>query len=283
MSNIKLGCQLVSIIIPVYNEGRFISKCLESINNQTYKNFEVIVINDGSTDNSVDLVRDSRNVSLFMQVHSGPGSAKNFGTRVAKGEILVFIDGDMYLDKDYLKNIIKPLINKECIATYTTEEYVANIDNIWAKCWNINVGLSHASPARRINLNDETLGMAIRAVFKKNFILYGGFDPKFGYIDDRSITKLKGKVLVARNAICYHYNPDRLSDVFLSARWIGRSKMFKSNINNIIGYLPINSLRIAIKRVWKGAPFYFLIFKIIFDLGLLSGIIHNNLSNNRSK
>ncbi len=283
MSNNKSACQLVSIIIPVYNERKFISKCLDSISDQTYKNFEVIVIDDGSTDNSVELVRNNKIVSLFIQVHRGPGSAKNFGASVAKGEILVFIDGDMYLDKDYLKNIIEPIINKKCIATYTTEEYVANIDNIWSKCWNINVGLSYISPARRINLNDETLGMAIRAVLKKNFVSYGGFNPKFGYIDDRSITKLKGEVLAAKNAICYHYNPDRLNDVFLSARWIGRSKMFKLNLSNIIRYSPINSLRIAIKRVWEGAPIYFLIFKIIFDLGILNGIIHNNLSRNRSK
>ncbi len=283
MSNSKLSCQLVSIIIPIYNEGRFISKCLDSINSQTYKNFEVIVIDDGSTDNSAELVRNNRNISLYTQEHNGPGSAKNFGVSLANGEILVFIDGDMYLDKDYLKNIIEPIVNKKCIATYTTKEYVANINNIWAKCWNINVGLSYVSPARRINLYDKTLGMAIRAILRKNFILYGGFNPKLGYLDDRSIKKLKGKVLASRNAICYHYNPDRLSDVFLSARWIGRSKMFKLNPNNIIRYSPINSLRIAIKKIWNGTPSYFLIFKIIFDLGLLSGIINNNLSNNRSK
>lgn len=283
MSNSKPSCQLVSIIIPVYNEGKFISKCLESINNQTYKNFEIIVIDDGSTDNSVELVRNNKNVSLFVQVHKGPGSAKNFGASIAKGEILVFIDGDMYLHKDYLKNIIKPIINKKCVATYTTEEYVANIDNIWAKCWNINIGLPYNSPARRINLNDETLGLAIRAVLKKNFVLYGGFNPKLGYIDDRSIKKLKGKVVASKKAICYHYNPDRLSDVFLSARWIGRSEMFKFNLNNIIRYSLINSLRISIKKICEGVPLYYLIFKIIFDLSLLSGIIHNNINNNRSK
>lgn len=274
---------LISVIIPVYNEEKYIEECIQTIINQTYSNFEIIVVDDGSIDNSSKIISKYNSVTLVKQQHRGPGSAKNLGAKCSKGKILVFIDGDMYLHKNYLREIINPLLNGNYIATYTTSEYVSNINNIWAKCWNINIGLPYNYPAPRINFKDEFLGLAFRAILKKKFISYGGFDSKLGYIDDRSINKIKNRIIAVDNAVCYHFNPDNLIDVFLSARWIGRSVTFVCNFNNLLKYSIVNSLRIAIRKIVYGAPIRFLIFKIVFDLGLLIGMINNNISNNRSK
>ncbi|MCW8966769.1 MAG: glycosyltransferase family 2 protein, partial [Candidatus Pacearchaeota archaeon] len=99
----------LSIVIPVYNEEKYIGKCLESLNKQTYKNFEIIIIDDGSTDKTVEIIKKF-DVHLIKGKHKGTAFSRNLGAKSAKGEILIFIDADMTFDKDYLKNLIKPIL-----------------------------------------------------------------------------------------------------------------------------------------------------------------------------
>lgn len=97
----------VSIIIPVYNSQKEIDRCLESVIRQTYRDFEVILINDGSTDNSLEicelyLLKDER-IRLFTQENSGAASARNVGIEKAKGEYIKFVDSDDELPDDCLE------------------------------------------------------------------------------------------------------------------------------------------------------------------------------------
>ena len=88
----------VTVIIPTYNEEKVIEACLESLSKQTLKDAEIIVVDDGSTDETINIlqkVRKSRGVKIFKQKHKGPGAARNLGVRRAKGEVLVFVDADM--------------------------------------------------------------------------------------------------------------------------------------------------------------------------------------------
>jgi len=90
----------VSVVIPYYNRAHTIIRALESVVNQTYSNFEIILINDGSTDNSEKIVNDffakHKNVELIhlKQVNSGPSKARNEGIRMARGEYIAFLDSD---------------------------------------------------------------------------------------------------------------------------------------------------------------------------------------------
>ncbi len=100
----------VSIIIPVYNSQNYIERCLKSIIEQTYKNFEVIIIDDGSTDNSSNICnkyckKDLR-FKYFYKKNGGVSSARNYGLKVSKGIFISFIDSDDYLEKDFLKILI---------------------------------------------------------------------------------------------------------------------------------------------------------------------------------
>ena len=102
---------LLSIIIPFYNSGNIISRCLESIRQQTEKRFEVILINDGSTDDGPDLCSkycrvDSR-FRLLNKHHFGPSAARNVGISVASGNYIAFVDSDDYLSDNYVRTIIK--------------------------------------------------------------------------------------------------------------------------------------------------------------------------------
>ncbi len=101
---------LISIVVPVYNAENFLQKCMESILAQSYVNYELIAIDDGSTDSSLDILksfedRDPR-IKVFHQENSGPGSARNLGIRHAKGDWIVFIDADDTVDNDYLEMLV---------------------------------------------------------------------------------------------------------------------------------------------------------------------------------
>lgn len=98
---------MISVIIPVYNTDKFLKKCLDSIINQTYIDFEVIMVDDGSTDNSANICKsfvnkDSR-FKYFYKENGGSSSARNLGLRKAKGDYVAFIDSDDYIDSDYLE------------------------------------------------------------------------------------------------------------------------------------------------------------------------------------
>jgi len=276
----KNNAPTISVIIPAYNEEKSLKRCLESLIEQTYRNFEIIVVNDGSTDSTREIALRF-NIRLVDLSHGGPGRAKNYGVKIATGRILVFLDADMFVDKNYLRNIIRPIEEKRCIGTYTTEEFVANKENIWAKCWNINLGLPLS---RRIMVNNKRgYGQAFRAILRDKFLRSGGFDSKLGYADDKSLGQSGLTACPVDDAICYHYNPETLKDVYYSARWIGRSSDFSLTFKNLVRYSFVNSLRISLSKIDDGAPLVFLIFKLIFDLGIITGILFKNYKNNFAK
>ncbi len=101
---------LVSLIIPVYNVAPYLKRCLDSIVTQTYDNFEAIIVNDGSTDNSREIVynyilRDDR-FKLIDKENGGLSSARNAGMRVMKGEYVIFIDSDDWAETGFIKEMV---------------------------------------------------------------------------------------------------------------------------------------------------------------------------------
>lgn len=110
-----------SIIIPVYNVEKYIIKCLDSVFNQTEKDFEVIVVNDGTKDNSIELIKHY-NIKIINQKNQGLSAARNRGVKEAKGEYLLFLDSDDYLENDTLKQISKSLENNPDIVRFQIRE-----------------------------------------------------------------------------------------------------------------------------------------------------------------
>ncbi|QXE01062.1 glycosyltransferase family 2 protein [Terribacillus sp. DMT04] len=101
----------VSIIIPVYNVEDYLEKCIKSILNQTYNDFELILINDGSNDGSLKIcerfkLEDNR-IKLINQTNQGVGIARNSGLKIARGKYIYFCDADDYVDKDLLSENIR--------------------------------------------------------------------------------------------------------------------------------------------------------------------------------
>lgn len=110
-----------SIIIPVYNVEKYIEKCLDSIFNQTLKDFEIIVVNDGTKDKSIELIKNY-DIKIINQKNQGLSAARNRGVKEATGEYLLFLDSDDYLEKDTLKELNKSLKNNPDIVRFQIRE-----------------------------------------------------------------------------------------------------------------------------------------------------------------
>lgn len=122
---------LISVIIPVYNVEKYLPICIESVINQTYKNFEVIFIDDGSTDSSGALCdkyaeKDSR-VRVIHKENAGVSAARNDGIEISTGELIYFLDADDWIDLCLFEEIIKIYKEKECDAVFF--DYVVEYTN----------------------------------------------------------------------------------------------------------------------------------------------------------
>ena len=108
----------ISVIIPVYNVENYIERCLNSIINQTLKDIEIICINDGSTDNSLNILTDYANkdnrITIITQNNQGAGSARNRGLNISKGKYIYFIDGDDFIEINTLKKLYNIAEEKSC-------------------------------------------------------------------------------------------------------------------------------------------------------------------------
>ena len=101
---------LISIIVPIYNADKYLLTCIESILNQTYRRFELLLINDGSSDNSMNicelyLEKDQR-VKLFHNNNSGVSSARNLGLHYAEGDWITCVDADEWIDSNALESYL---------------------------------------------------------------------------------------------------------------------------------------------------------------------------------
>lgn len=266
-----------SVIIPVYNEEKSIRGCLTTLLDQTLKDYEIIIVDDGSSDRTVEMVKEfeDKNVKLFKENHRGAGAARNLGAKNAKGEILVFVDADMTFDRDFLNKLIKP-ISRTIVGTFSKEEHLGNKDNVWARAWNINRGL----PATKMHSkNYPDSDKVFRAITKEAFDRAGGFNENAGYTDDYSLFEKLGVMAVAaEGAVFYHNNPDTLSEVYVQSKWMAKRK-YKLGIIGRLGTLVARSFPFSIifgliMAIINKLP-EFLIFRIVSDFGQFVGIIEH--------
>lgn len=239
----------LSIIIPMYNESRYIARCLNSLKKQTVKNFEIILIDDWSKDNTVDIAQTYQkyfDLTILKQKNSWPGKARNRWAKESKWEILVFVDADMYFDKNYLKQLIQPIVNGKEMGTAHGKELVGNPENKLAIARCIN----------RIPYPEKRSGV-YRAIKKKVFLDSGWFDPSKWYFDD-DLTKINhGKwALTVLDAICYHNNPENLREIYTHSQRVGKSLIQSWEIKNYLKKY----------KIW----FLFLIVLLLFWIIFLS-------------
>lgn len=138
----KSKSEKISIIVPVYNVEKYLQRCLDSLINQTYKNIEIIAINDGSTDNSLKILRkyetiDSR-IKIINKDNEGLSQSRNIGINLATGEYITFVDSDDWIELNFLETMLNlmELNNTDVSLCSYSREYIE-------KTMNKNLGFKH--------------------------------------------------------------------------------------------------------------------------------------------
>lgn len=175
----------VSIIVPIYNKEKFLKKSITSLLEQTLKNIEIILVNDGSTDRSLEIckkfAKNDKRIRVINQKNGGVSVARNKGIYIAKGEYIGFVDPDDWIEKDMFYNLYKNCINSDSevsmcnyLVVYDGMETAINIpfrekivqnSEIYEK-----IILNMIGPEDVITRNETIMGSACRLLIKKELI-----------------------------------------------------------------------------------------------------------------
>lgn len=183
-----MGQQLISVIVPVYKVEKYLDKCISSIVNQTYKNLEIILVDDGSPDKCPLMCdewakRDSR-IKVVHKENGGAGQARNVGLKIANGELIAFVDSDDYISKymyEYLVGILQQDIDIAECELYSAESDDVSLDDLSATD---KLTLCSKTEAMRGNIKDKIFRQLIWNKLYKKEALEGVFFPEGKMIDD---------------------------------------------------------------------------------------------------
>lgn len=150
---------LISVIVPVYNVAPYLRHCIDSIINQTYQNIEIVFINDGSTDDSAEILteyesKDSR-IRVIHQKNGGLSNARNNGISNSKGSYITFIDSDDYVSKDYVSYLLD-LLRKN---NFQSKLAICSLMNVFIK-----------TNTQRNNGNDQEAVLTGKECIEKNVL-----------------------------------------------------------------------------------------------------------------
>ena len=209
----------ISIIVPVYNTEKFLEKCLNSLINQTLKDIEIICINDGSTDNSLQILekfadKDKR-IQIINQTNSGPSIARNIGIKKAVGEYIGFVDSDDWVDSNFFEQLyIK-------VKKHNADIGVAGIKRVRSYKWKYHIKLEKEKVINEINekfqicdVPDKCYPVNKRYKLAELQKLNINFEPNV-YFEDRLFTaqvliNLKTLVTVPNTYYNYWTNPNSI-------------------------------------------------------------------------
>ncbi len=193
-----------SIIVPVYNVEAYINRCLASIKKQTYNNFEVIVVNDGTQDDSMSIIKkfvdqDNR-FQVYTKENGGLSDARNYGVKQATGDIILFIDGDDYIEKDLLSKLTEEFEKNRDIEVVRLQLKLVN-DNgevIEQPRYHVFSNLD-SSKAYPLLLKNVYVDVAWGYAYRKDFFINNKFEYAKGKInEDFGLTHL---ILIKANHI----------------------------------------------------------------------------------
>lgn len=247
--------ELITIIINVYNGERFISKCIESIIKQTYKNLEILIINDGSTDGTLEICKSykDKRIKIITTKNQGLSLSRNIGIDSAKGEYLYFVDADDFIEEDtieYLYNLCKkndsnfstcnPLVIfdynftkkqvKEKIIlldNYEMLKKVLLIENMAVTIWNKLIKKELFNNIRFENRIINDIVVTYKLVMKTSKIVYSN-QRKYYYLKHKGCLSIDGYEKKERAIDFYNAIIERYNEV---------KKIYPNMIENDIGLL----------------------------------------------
>ena len=206
---------LISVVIPTYNRLPILRKCLNALENQFFiddvHDYEIVIVDDGSTDGTSDWLRNNIQIfphlRLLEQSHGGPAIGRNFGVENSKGDLIIFIDSDLVVNKFFLSNHVDSLIlawkklgNKKCF-TYGSVINTSNFNNPTSEPFKLQ-DLSWAYFATgNVAIDKKVLERS--GLFDSSFQLYGWEDLELG----ERLRNMGVKLIKCPKAIGYHWHP----------------------------------------------------------------------------
>lgn len=169
----------ITVIIPIYNAEKYLKKCVESVINQSLKDIEIILINDGSIDNSLKICKeisrfDSR-IKVISQKNRGVSDARNKGLKLAKGEYIAFIDSDDFIDETFLEKLYSKakskgydLVESDYLLFYSNKKNKKNKHKLIKKCENIQEFKNNF--IKKVILEGDRGAFLWNKLFKSNII-----------------------------------------------------------------------------------------------------------------
>lgn len=247
----------VSIIVPIYNSEKYLETCLNSILNQTYKDIEIILVDDGSTDNSINIYekyKKNKNIKIYKKANGGAASAKNLGIKKATGEYVCFIDSDDVIEIDYveyLHNLITIGCYNMAIACYQVERK-RNKHKHKAKQHKEQILSSKECLKKILNSDGITVSLCAK-MYKTSFMRENLLVENYPYEDDEIMYKLiiKSKMIPYGSKIIYNYcirNDSIMTKSFTNDRLI-LLKYADNMKNDILSNYP--ELNESINRKYK--------------------------------
>lgn len=201
---------LISIVIPVYNAEAYFPHCMESVLNQTYENYEVVLVDDGSSDYSGEMCDKYADtyyqVRVFHQQNKGQSAARNFGVLQSKGTLVLFIDADDYVSSDYLEYLYM-LMNK-----YSVDISCARFE----RCGDVKEQIKTDKSEKILSSEEALIKMCycdeidvtpIAKLYKKEILLKYPYPEGVIFEDMAMACKhiAEAKVIVLGNKVIYHY------------------------------------------------------------------------------
>ena len=232
--------EIISIIIPIYNIDKYLERCLESIKNQKYNNLEVLLIDDGSKDNSKAICKKFINIDTrfkyFFQTNKGVSCARNLGLKNYSGEYVLFIDGDDSVDENYVYDLYN------CIKKYDADIVISH-PIICRQDRQIKISkieqdiVCNKETAMKYMLEDKYFHSTIWGkLIKGNVINNTEFEPKltigedFKFLHDLILNC--NKIIISNISEYYYYeNEDSTVRKKINDGWIKQIEMCKDLIN----------------------------------------------------
>lgn len=257
------NCIKFSIIIPAYNCEKTISKCLESILDQSYKNIEIIIIDDGSNDNTFKICDDIKNrdnrIILKTQKNRGVSCARNEGIAIATGEYISFVDSDDYLERDALYQILKIIELYKCDIVKFQKIKETSKKKFLSK--NSSYGLFSVKQDKNKILNMyfkyHDFDCVITSVFKAKLLKSLRFDTRF---------------FVGEDYLFYFYALKNANTVFVSEKYLYHYVYDSQSITNNL------NLDKLIAKLYNHIDIDVILFKELKKINESEILIYNNKS-----
>lgn len=244
----------ISVILPVFNEEMLIERCVDSILKQTYKNFELIIVNDGSTDGTLEKIKNynDNRIKIYSQKNQGAGQARNKGLKEATGDFICFVDSDDTINKNFLEIMSKLLKEKQ--AQIVACSYSRNTHKIYE--------LKKQEAFKYLIELPEKIPMSVCGkLFRKETIKEIYFDKSNHFEDikfaieaflksDKAVyieEKLYNYIRKNESRSSYFKSNDRMKACFENKELV--SRYFPELVDSFITYSVFNSIAIANRMI----------------------------------